>query len=197
MQDTTYLNWLKKQGKALADQGFLEGATIIGREAYRFTRKLKDSAEIGKATLRLGAYHLYSGNLDSSLFYHRVSLEVYTAMNDSIRMGFGLLNIGMSQKELGNYPEAFESYTKALELYNLLGNERYAARTYSELASLSAMTGEVDKAISYNKKAARFYENDKDQHTYAYVLTNLANDLTYAEREDTAEILLKNCHSNF
>lgn len=191
MQDTIYLDWLKKQGKALADQGFLEGATIIGREAYRFTRKLKDSAEIGKATLRLGAYHLYSGNLDSSLFYHRVSLEVYTAMNDSIRMGFGLLNIGMSQKELGNYPEAFESYTKALELYKMLDNERYAARTYSELASLSAMTGEVDKAISYNKKAARFYENDRDQHTYAYVLTNLANDLTYVEREDTAEVLLK------
>ena len=189
--DTLYLDWLNTQGRELADLGLLDAALLLGREAYQTARSLKDSSEIGKAMLRIGAYHLYGGRLDSSLFYHQKSLEFYTLLNDSIRMGFGYLNIGMSQKELGNYPEAFESYTQALKLYQSMGNERYEARTYSELASLSAMTGEVEKAIQFNKKAADFFKNHEDQHTYAYVLTNLANDLIYVEKEDTAEVLLK------
>ena len=195
--DTLYLNWLKKQGKAFADMGFLGAAAIMGREVFRTSISLKDSTEIGKAILRLGAYHLYAGQLDSSLFYNKKSLEFYSLLKDTVRMGFGYLNIGMSQKELGNYPEAFKSYMKALKLYEDIDNVRYAARTYSELASLSAMSGEVDKAIAYNKRAAQFYRDDKDQHTYAYILTNLANDLIYSERQDTAEALLKTAISIF
>lgn len=191
MQDTTYLKWLKVQGQALADQGYLDAGITIAREAYKISSKLNDSAEMGRSILRLGAYHLYSGKLDSSLYYHKLSYAFYSDLKDSIRMGFGLLNIGMSQKELGNYPEAFESYARALKLYRSLGNEKYVARTFSEMASLSAMTGEVDKAIGYNKEAARFYKNHDDQHTYAYILTNLANDLIYTGRLDTAKELLE------
>lgn len=191
LQDTSYLGWLKEKGKELADLGLLDAAVVLGHETYRTAVTLNDSSEIGKAILRIGAYHLYAGRLDSSLFYHQKSLEFYTLLNDSIRMGFGYLNIGMSQKELGNYPEAFESYTEALKLYQSIGSQKYEARTYSELASLSAMTGDVDKAIQFNRKAAKFFKNHNDKHTYAYVLTNLANDLIYVEREDTAEVLLK------
>lgn len=189
--DTLYLDWLKDQGRELADLGLLDAALVLGHEVYRNAVSLNDSSEIGKAILRIGAYHLYAGRLDSSLYYNQKSLAFYTLLKDSIRVGFGHLNIGMTQKELGNYPEAFESYTKALKLYQSMGNERYEARTYSELASLSAMTGDVDKAIQFNRKAAKFFKNHKDQHSYAYVLTNLANDLIYVEREDTAEVLLK------
>lgn len=190
MPDTSFLELVKDQAQYLAEQGYMRPAILFAREAYRLSVQLNDSSEMGKSLLSIGAYHLYSGALDSSLIYHHKSHDFYKALKDSIRMGFALMNIGMSQKELGLYPEAFESYTKTLKLYKELGNQRYTARTYSELASLSAMTGEVDRAIRYNKKAARFYENDEDQHTYAYILTNLANDLIYSGRLDTAQKLL-------
>ncbi|WP_417608400.1 tetratricopeptide repeat protein [Owenweeksia hongkongensis] len=197
MSDSAYLSWIGKNAQNLANKGMFVPAKILAHQRYREFQKGQDSAKIGKALLRLGAYHLYSGELDSSLFYHQKSLEWYTLLQDSIRIGFGYINVGLSYKELGKYPEAFDSYTKALKLYQTLGEEGYEARVYSELASLSAMTGEVEKAINFNRKAADFYKDNEDQHTYAYILTNLANDLIYTLREDTAEALLKTAISIF
>ncbi len=197
MSDSAYLFWIGKNAQILANKGMFAPAKVMAHERYKQLKKGEDSAKIGRALLRLGAYHLYSGELDSSLYYHKKSLEWYTLIKDSIRIGFGYINVGMSYKELGKYPEAFDSYTQALKLYQTLGEEGYEARVYSELASLSAMTGEVDKAISYNKKAADFYKDNEDQHTYAYILTNLANDLIYIRRTDTAEALLKTAISIF
>lgn len=150
----------------------------------------QDPDRVARAKATTSTAYLYMGNLDSALFYVYEARQIYQDQNDSLGWGTAMVNTGQVLKEVGDYVEALNQYLKAIEVFKALGSERMVARTQTEIAVVYAASGNVDLAIAYNKQAAGFFES-RDEHLFAYITLNLANDLIYSSKEDTALILLK------
>ncbi len=146
---------------------------------------------LGELYFILNANFLYAGNLDSALYYGGKARDVFTEIKDTGRVGRATINMGQILKEKGNYTEAMEKYMEGISIFRKLGDKDLIARAQVEVASLSAVTGDVAKAIRYNKKAARHYEESDDDHNFAYTTLNLANDLIFTGKPDTALLLLE------
>lgn len=172
----------------LAKQGHFE----LGLQAAQRARLLSSDSlsQQADALKRVSSIYFFQGSLDSSLFYCQKALDIFESLKDSVKLGTMYVNRGQIQKELGNYSFSMEDYLKALGIFKKLESLWHVARTKTEMATLAAVTGDVDKAIRYNKEAARFYNDSEDTATYAYTILNLANDLIYTGREDTALSLL-------
>lgn len=185
-----YLKWLRESRKKLADQGHLSAGKMLARSGIQEAEQIEDSLSLAKAWLDLSAIHMYEGAMDSAMLSNGQHAKIVEAMKDSSKIALGLANRGQINKELGHYPEAFSNYAEAIAIYRSTGQDKSVARVHIELAALSAMTGETKKAIEYNQMAAHFYRHDQDQRTYGYLLTNMANDLIYLGRYDTARQVL-------
>lgn len=183
-----YFDFLMQSAHELCTNGHF---TLALRAIYEAQHISRDSLPLlASAYRRTSVVYLYQGSLDSALEYAEKSLQLYTRLKDSVSTGILLVSRGQVFKELGKYPEAMEDYLKAIRIFKQLHSSRYVARTQTEMATLAAVTGDVDKALKYNKQAADYYQSSDDQSTYAYIILNMANDLIYTGREDTALSLL-------
>ncbi|MEX0966184.1 MAG: hypothetical protein WD077_03030 [Bacteroidia bacterium] len=139
----------------------------------------------------ISGIYLYLGKLDSSLLYANQNVTLFTREKDTTKKGMALLNRGQIYKELGDYPAAMADYLQAIRYFKATGNSNMIARTQAELATLSAMNGEMQVALEYNRLAAAYFREVADSSNYGYVILNLANDLNFLEKPDSALLLLR------
>ena len=183
-----HFKFLTKSANQFTREGFFDLALLTVRYAKRNTKN-KPINE-GELCFILNSIYLYSGDLDSALYYSIKANKIFAQLGDSTRMGRSLVNIGQIEKEMGDYAGAMEKYMAAINLFRRMGSKAMIARTQVEVAALAAVTDDVEKAIAFNTEAARYYESTSDTHTYAYIILNLANDLIFSGRSDTALVLL-------
>ncbi len=172
-----------------AKQGYFEPGLLLAKQAFEVSDM--ESIDQIKALARLSAIYLFQGSLDSSLKYVERALSTAKQLNDSMEIGRLYLNRGQVKKEMANYPKAMEDYMEAIQWFEGLGSIKLVARTKSEMASLFAVTNEVEKAIAYNKSAATLFKSLGQTHRFAYSALNMANDLIYTGRSDTAMLVLQ------
>ncbi len=184
-----HFKFLTKSANQLIREGHFDLALYTVYNAKRISKN--HPVKQGELCFILNATYLYSGNLDSALYYSNRAFTIFSKLGDSTRVGRALVNIGQIEKEMGDYTGAMEKYMAAMKVFRAIGSKAMIARAQVEVATLSAVTGDVEKAIQFNTEAARYYESTEDEHTYAYIILNLANDLIFTKREDTALILLK------
>ena len=186
----SYRSLLKASGEMI-NPGYFDLGAICARNALKIASSTRNEAKEARAAARLSAIYVYDGRLDSAEYYMIRAREIYQSLGDSFKEAVSILNHGQIQKEMGLYELGMANYLDAMQRLEALGESKYVAHVENEIATLYAMTEEVEKAVEFGLKAARTFEESGDVHNLAYAKLNVANNLIYLSREDTAIIILK------
>ncbi len=129
--------------------------------------------------------------LSESLVYYQSGLN-HKAYEKSLEV-FRWLDSNTSKKlqgkifnHLGNlaleselYHEAIKNYSKALDIYTLLGDQERVAGVYGNMAVVFEFLNKLDLSLEYSFRALDLHEINKDTAAISNAYTNIGN--TYAD----------------
>ena len=168
---------------------FDKSFTIL-KQAEELTEE-SDYSLNGEISRRFSLLYFYEGNMDTAMILVGRSLELFTEAKDTGKLAKAVLYRGQIQKEKGFYDQALVDYLEAIDLFRQMQDSVNVAIVLGEMATIYAMTDDNPKAIEYGKRAAKIFKDMGNQeHNYAYIALNLANNLSYSGKPDTAIILL-------
>ena len=98
------------------------------REASVVFSKYNMSKEMAESFSGLGTLHKNYGYLDSSLFYHNKSLELYKKIKFLKGMSIVYNNMAITHKEMGEYGKALWYCFEALKLIDEKKNKKQYAK---------------------------------------------------------------------
>lgn len=148
----TFLNY--------CDEHLLLAAAIGDTTSYARTLEYK------------GAYFKIQNKIDSAYYYYSQSLRLYEQTNDSLNIGFGLLNLAIIQKNLRNYPISIQNLRKSLRYMEGKASPRRISSSYNTIAINYNNMNRFDSALVYHEKSIRLRESIKNQ---AYLVQSLNN----------------------
>ncbi len=85
-----------------------------------------------------------------------------------------LLNIAVTQQDIGHTEDAISAYRKLLNLYTLAYNRAAVTATHQMLADLYRSVSNYEKAIYHNKEALIFFRQANDHRGILHTLNEIA-----------------------
>ncbi|MFK7947099.1 MAG: ATP-binding protein [Saprospiraceae bacterium] len=147
---------------------------VLEKSALMVNEMTTSNQLIGRYFSLLGnAYYTknsYSGgdpkSKEKSPFYYKKSIPYLSAVNDSIELAEALLNCGtmIMYTEKGT---ALNYFQKAAKLFEVQNNIDRQVSTYTQLCTVLAAIGQVDKALIYSRKALDKMPQIEDYYTVA------------------------------
>jgi signal transduction histidine kinase/ActR/RegA family two-component response regulator len=130
---------------------------------------------LGKAdALKLiGTAYMYSGKLDSSLFFYKQSVAYSKEINYQQGMANSQSNIGLIYEYLGKYDDALESHFKSLALEEELENTKGIAASLNNIGNIYYHLEKNEKALEYYTNALRLTQEIGDENSVADLFNNI------------------------
>lgn len=164
----------------------LGDALRLGAIARRAARRLHDRDGEAVVVRNLGVSLLRAGQLDPAVAALRDALALYRDLGDAHGEGTTLTTLGSALTHARQFPEADTVLRAAIALHHGSGSVFSEAVARSAWGILLATTGQRDLAISAFDDADRLFRKIGDQYHRAATLTQLADCLREAGREDEA-----------
>lgn len=121
---------------------------------------------------------------DSAKYFHQLSHEVALEMKDNPKIALTEFNIGLCDKQLGNYKEALKSYLNA---YKVLENElSYNPRIHFYIGELQMKMGKYDEAYFHSKLGIKKCKEFKHDYIIYNLYINLAKCYLHDNKTDSA-----------
>lgn len=99
------------------------------------------------------------GHLDRAMAHCRISIELDRELSDSIGLAKDLSNQGAYAFEMDDWHLAQESYLKAFEVLERIGDRYQLAITSCNLADLYCHLGDLDRGLSYGDRGLAIFES--------------------------------------
>jgi CHAT domain-containing protein len=96
-------------------------------------------------------------------------------IGDAPNIPDSLNNLGSCYRFLGQYEKAIEHHTRALELFEKIGNPQHIARSLGNLGSCYFSLGQYEKAIEHHTRALELSEKMGNLQDIAGALDNLGS----------------------
>lgn len=110
-------------------------------------------------------------NADTARIYGQQGLEL--AKKDSELEAYALHSIGSAHEAQGNYKQALEYETKALEIRRKIGDKKKIASTLNNTGIIHDERGDFKEALEYYHEAHQLFTEIGDQPSIAMVLVNI------------------------
>ena len=167
--------------------GGYERGIALGEEALALYTELGDSRNIALTWIVLGAIHDSVGDHRRALESFERALPLFEGERNHELVN--LLNeIGVTQKNLGNYSEAVGTYSRGLDLAREIHDAGGTALISLNLAVLDNTLGEPERAVELEQDALRLARETKDRRGEAIVLESLADSYwTFGNRQRALE----------
>ncbi len=170
------VNILVNLADNLASIGELQAAVEYGKLA---TKVKADSAKTAHANNILGIILWRYGNniikLKQAIHHFEIAINLYKSDVKKARV---YNNIGLCYDYLGNYPEAFFLYKKALRIYIYEKDTLSQSQTLNNIAAVLYKQSKYEQAIEILNQSLQlrqtYYENTSFQYTYTANYENLA-----------------------
>jgi tetratricopeptide (TPR) repeat protein len=150
-----------------AEKDFLACAAI--RE------KTGDKSELAGTTMNLGVLLYNTGDFKKSIAYYNKALKVFEQLKDTLNIAKCLVNVGMTESDMGNTIAAKEKISHASFLYKAVKAEEDWAGSIENIASILSKEGKRDSALIYYFKVLKVREALKDEKTIGVTLNNIAS----------------------
>lgn len=171
---------LTRYGEALATYNVVEGQFLA----------LNDSLNLAKAYLNKSAVYNDLRILPEARKYKALALELSRKIGYREGEAMSLSGIGVIFLNSELYAKALEYNRQALEIFEEQGMEGRKAREYMHLASGHAGLGEYGKALGFQRKAVRHYENSHNTFQLAQVVYLMASTYRLQEKYDSCRYAL-------
>lgn len=177
LNDSIRLKYLTKKSDSFFSKGVIDSALVYDRMLLKESFESNNLFYSASASSNLGYYHKEHGQKDSSFYYYNLSKNLYEQADDSLNTGKKLLSLGLLQKNASDFFGAKETLVEAISFLEWIGEKRFLASVYNELATNNKKLLNFEDAVRYYKKAIEITDSRKDETTYK---NNLA--LVYKER---------------
>lgn len=121
----------------------------INEEGIELAHTIKDSNSLATLNWDLGDFYKKNNKQDSAYYYYAKSEKIFTNIRQPDMSGRLLINMVGIQSNIGDYTGAEITAIKALEKLKPLNAYSQLYYCYNELADLSKMLNEYDRALSY------------------------------------------------
>ena len=182
------------------DYGSIKPEPII-ELAYQY----KNDTLLANYFSNMSILAVITGDNNKSLELACKSLKYYEKIKDTLLVSFELKEIGLIYKEIKNYPEAIDYYTKAIDMVNTLNTNKnnrwvFCFNYYQGLARIYLEMHNVDSAFNKLQYAYAIFVKHEKEMTAAYKIDfdlrlNFLNANLYLQKKDTilAETYFKKC----
>lgn len=170
------LEVLVAQGKALRDSGELEQALkTFDKAIHLLEETYNDSLSADAFNGRAGIYHLM-GEYALAQKDLKAAYTLAKKLEDKRRMANYLINIGILQTKLADYPQALKSLSRAHKLIReQLSDKTIEVQCLINMALLYEEMEEDYKALEIYQEALSTLQNLANEHLKAICYVNLGN----------------------
>jgi signal transduction histidine kinase/DNA-binding response OmpR family regulator len=155
-------------------KGNFNKAREFAERNIALSKKLKDTARLGRSYNVLAAIHSQLGEYTTAMTYYTESSKMFYALGHTRSYAMTLGNIGWIQRSLENYTSAVTYFSKADSIYIELNNPSGRSFTAYNLAVTYKDMGQLDKALEYNKRGLQGYQQLGIKKRVSYCYFNLA-----------------------
>ncbi|MDX1372617.1 MAG: tetratricopeptide repeat protein, partial [Nitrososphaeraceae archaeon] len=108
------------------------------------------------------------------------ALELAKKINYAAGQATAYNNLGVYEKQKGNYDQALSYYQKSLHLYDSLQRTEGIAKALSNIGNIYSLNQDFENALKYYLRAQQIFESLKDTGRSMQIKNNIAN--VYAEK---------------
>jgi len=114
-----------------------------------------------------------NGKYDQAIMFHEVALKAARSTHDQLAEACALTNLGDMQRLFGYYPAAVDNLSRAIELYDSLGERGGEANALNELAAAHYLSGNYPTATDELIHTLQLYRDLGDRLGEAHALNHL------------------------
>lgn len=142
---------------------------------------------------KLGICHYLNGNIDSSLHFYKLALDLSTTRRDTMDMIRNVNNIAVAYIKNSQYNKAIEFYLQGLSLSEQLKNKKMIANFCNNLSAFYQEGEAKDsiKAMKYRKRSLQLSIETGDKKQEANNYANLATMLQFVLPDSALEYINK------
>jgi CHAT domain-containing protein/predicted negative regulator of RcsB-dependent stress response len=135
--------------------------------AANMFRELDSPSEEARALFQLAAFYTYISEDEKSIEIYEQALRILKPLGYKRYIVFALLRVGEHYYDRGDYQNAFDYYSEALE-YSSNTNTNYEAYTLYNLSN-STLTLDKKKVFEYLNRALPIWEGNRNGEAYTMV----------------------------
>ncbi len=156
-------------------------------EALAISQKSGNKALISEIYHNIGLSYYFQNKVDSSLFYHQLSLEMSKDLGDKSLISKALFHIGINYSDLKYDDRALDYILQALKMNEELNDEAGMAAALNSIGLIYKQNGDHDKALEYQHRSLELHEKLDKKRGTIIVMNNLA--VIYQMRGDLEKSL--------
>ncbi len=147
-------------------------AIEYGQVAYQKSVLLNDSFRTAQSSKAIGIAYDIKGNLDTSIFYLKQALIIFTQIKRADYQSHTLTDIALAYYYKGNYELALRNHQAALQLRKANGNNKFIAQSLLNIGLVYRSRKDYPNAIKFYKQS---YEIKKTVGDSTGMLNSLIN----------------------
>src|SRR5690606_3051973 len=160
----------------------------ISKRSYDLASKLNDQKNIARSSFNLGLYYLKSDyKSDSAYYYFNKAQHAYRKINDTLKTGLSILDMGIVQKLESDYSGAQATIIKSIPYFEVVKSDRFLASAYNTLAIIDKELGNYESAIKNHQKALKYRRQLNNKRFESASFNNIG--VVYQEQEKHQEAL--------
>ena len=117
---------------------------------------------------RIGLQYRYDERYDSAIYYHNKSLDLASALEDSVQLYYNFNNLGQVYRRQDLNGLAIRYLHQALAISEAIGDKRSTSFTLNSLGASYVVQKEYDLAMHYFQQSIEIAESRNDIKTLAY-----------------------------
>tara|TARA_R110002012_G_scaffold322096_1_gene555355 strand:+ start:41745 stop:43829 length:2085 start_codon:yes stop_codon:yes gene_type:complete len=146
----------------------------MNKEAIQLSEKINDSTALGEAAWDLALYFNTINTKDSVLFYYNKAITLFSALKKQSKVSKLLLNLGITQREVGDYAGAEASTIKAIAIFKALDDKKRLSDAYNSLGAITTSLGNHEQAIEFFEIAnTLMQEVSKNNDVNTQIINNI------------------------
>jgi signal transduction histidine kinase/Tfp pilus assembly protein PilF len=136
----------------------LEEAVKYHMKALKIKEEIGDKHSIAVSYLNIGNIFAEQDQQKTAMDYFEKALKYLQEIDDKFGVATTSTSIGVIHTELKNYDLAHQNLKKSLQLSREIGAKKIETNALKSYSSLYEAEGDISKALQYNKKYLKLFE---------------------------------------
>jgi two-component sensor histidine kinase len=155
--------------------------------ALKLAERLVYERGIVTAHRQLGLAALNNGDYKEADHHMTLAKDYYLRKGDTLNVAKMLNNLGIVQRDMGQFEQAMEYHMEAIRLSEMVDHLSGVASNYLNIGVIFGIKNDIPQALSYFKKASATYVELQDSSRLATIQLNIAGAQKDLGRLDSAQ----------
>lgn len=159
-----------------------DSAITLARKGWNIARRIDSDSALFLNLYAIGVAFDYKNNLDSSLYYYDLGIDLANAKSDSDQVIKFVFAKGAAHYYQGNYAQAIQFYDEALQYWESTGNIERQSKALNNIGIVYRLRKDYEKAIDIYRRSIEIKKQIKDSVGLANSYSNLGRAYYYNDR---------------